>query len=83
MRDRSYPTQFLNSGITVEEFSIDGKTTVWNDPSNPLAAINQPGSTVHGIVLEKPLQPKGSVRIKMRWNYELRFDGGWKGGALD
>jgi hypothetical protein len=83
MRDRSYPTQFLNSGITVEEFSIDGKTIVWNDPASPLAAINHPGSTVHGIVLEKPLPPKGSVRIKMRWNYELTSDGGWKEGALD
>ncbi|RDV02446.1 M1 family peptidase [Sphingorhabdus pulchriflava] len=83
MRDRLYPTQFLNKGITVEEFSIDGKAMPWNDPANPLASINQPGSTVHGIALEKPLPPKGSVRIKMRWNYELTADGGWKEGSLD
>jgi hypothetical protein len=31
---REYPTSrdFLTSGITVEEFSVDGKVMLWNDP---------------------------------------------------
>jgi hypothetical protein len=38
---------------------------------------------VHRIKLEKPLPPKASVRIQMRWNYDLTRDNEWKEGATD
>ena len=82
MRDRPYATEFLNSGVTVEDFSIDGKAMAWTDPASPLAGLNVPGSTVHGIALEKPLPPKGTVRIRMRWHYDLTEAGEWKEGAI-
>jgi len=37
---------FLNDGITVEDFRIDGKAVPWNDPANALASWNFRGSTV-------------------------------------
>jgi hypothetical protein len=82
---RELPTSrdFMTSGMTVEEFSIDGKTVPWNDPASPLGSINFPGSTMHGIVLPTPLASKASVSIKMRWSYDLVRDKGWKEGALD
>lgn len=82
---REYPTSrdFMTSGITVEEFSVDGTVMLWEDPQSPLAGMNFPGSTMHTILLPKPIPPKGSVSIKMRWSYDLVRDKGWKEGAID
>lgn len=82
---REVPTSrdFMTSGITVEQFSVDGVTMAWDDPKSPLASINFPGSTMHGIVLPQPIPPKGKVSIKMRWSYDLVRDNGWKEGAID
>ena len=83
MRETPISSAFLTSGVTVEEFSVDGKAMAWDDPANPLASINSPGSTIHGIVLPRPIPPKGSVSVKMRWSYDLVRDSGWKEGAID
>ncbi len=82
MRDRPYPTEFLTSGITVESLSINDKAVDWAKSSVARASMNGPGSTVHAVDLEKPLAPKSSVKIRMRWSYELARDGGWKEGAI-
>jgi Peptidase family M1 domain len=82
IREKAIATAFLADGITVDEFSIDGVAKPWNDPASPLASINVRGSTVHGIALDKPLLPKSSVRIRMRWHYDLVADAGWKEGAI-
>jgi Peptidase family M1 domain len=83
MRETPISSAFLTSGVTVEEFSVDGKAMAWDDPANPLASVNSPGSTIHGIVLPRPIPPKGSVSVKMRWSYDLVRDSGWKEGAID
>lgn len=83
MRDKPRPTEFLNNGITVEEFSIDGKVMDWEKNGGNFASLNIPGSTIHSIKLQNPLPPDGSVRIRMRWNYDLTKDSGWKEGAID
>lgn len=82
---REIPTSsdFMTSGVKIEAFSINGKDVAWNDAASPLAAINFPGSTIHGIVLPAPLMPKTSVTIRMRWSYDLVRDRGWKEGAID
>jgi hypothetical protein len=83
IRDRPVDAKFLNDGITVEDFSIDGRAVPWNDPANALASWNFRGSTVHAMQLAAPIPPKGSVRIHMRWHYDLVADKGWKEGAID
>lgn len=84
IRGKLFAGAFLNDGITVEDFSVDGAPMVWNNPADGLASINAPGSTVHGVTLPKPIPSKGSVRIRMKWHYELAGDmGGWKEGAVD
>lgn len=83
MRDKPHPTDFLNKGIIVEEFSVEGQSVAWENNGGQFASLNIPGSTVHSVKLEKPLPPKSSIRIKMRWNYELTKDGGWKEGTID
>ena len=83
IRDRPVDAKFLNDGITVEDFSIDDKAVPWNDPANALASWNFRGSTVHAMQLAAPIPPKGSVRIRMRWHYDLVADKGWKEGAID
>jgi hypothetical protein len=83
IRERLVDARFLTDGITVQDFSIDGKAVGWNDPANPLKGVNVPGSTVHALALATPIPPKGSVRIRMRWHYDLVADAGWKEGAID
>jgi hypothetical protein len=83
MREKPIDGKFLTDGITVDEFSIDGTALDWNDPKNPFAPYNTRGSTVHALPLATPIAPKGSVRIRMRWHYDLVADGGWKEGAID
>ena len=83
IREKPVDARFLTDGVTIDEFSIDGKAIAWNDPANPLAAFNGPGSTVHAMALAAPVPTKGSVRIRMRWHYDLVADSGWKEGAID
>jgi hypothetical protein len=83
MRDKAIGPEFLTGGVTVEQFSIDGKPVSWDDPNSGFGNVNGPGSTVHGIMLANPIPPKGKVRIAMKWHYELASDGGWKEGAID
>ena len=83
MREQLVASPFFTEGIIVDEFSIDGLAKPWADPASPLAAINVPGSTIHGITLDKPLAPGSKIRIAMRWHYDLVKDAGWKEGAVD
>jgi hypothetical protein len=83
IREKPVGAKFLTEGITIEAFSIDGKAVAWNNPADPLAFYNAPGSTIHAVTLAAPIPPKGSVRIRMRWHYDLVADSGWKEGAID
>jgi hypothetical protein len=83
MREQMVASPFFTDGIIVEDFGIDGVAKEWSDPTSPFAAINVPGSTVHIIPLETPLAPGASVRITMRWHYDLVKDASWKEGVVN
>lgn len=83
LREKPIHDKFLTQGITVDDFSIDGKAVAWDNPADPLAVDNIPGSTTHALTLGTSIPPKGSVRIRMRWHYDLVADKGWKEGAID
>lgn len=42
MRDKPYPSEFLSKGITVEEFSVDGKVMDWAKNGGNFADFNIP-----------------------------------------
>jgi hypothetical protein len=83
MREKAVDAQFLTDGVTVDEAIIDGKAITWNDPANPLAEYNLRGTTIYAVPMATPVPPKGQVRIRMRWHYDLVADKGWKEGAID
>lgn len=83
MRERPYPAAFLNSGVKVEDVTINGAPVLWDDPKSPVAPFNPPGSTTHALLLPQPLAPGASVTITMRWSYDITSDHGWKEGAID
>jgi hypothetical protein len=83
MREKPIDAKVLTPGITVEDVQLDGKPVAWNNPGDPLAAENTLGSTTHSLTLGAPIPPKGSLRIRMRWHYDLVADKGWKEGAID
>jgi len=83
MRERFVKPDFLNGGVTVEDFTINGQPALWNDPKSPVAAYNPVGSTTHALMLPQPLAPGASITMTMRWSYEITADHGWKEGAID
>jgi hypothetical protein len=83
MREKAVDARFMTDGITVDDFSIDGKPVAWNDRANPLADYNTPGSTIYALPLATPIPPRSRVQLRMRWHYDLVADKGWKEGAID
>jgi hypothetical protein len=83
LREKPVDAKFLTDGVMIDDFSIDGQAVAWNDPADPLAVYNFPGGTIHAMTLGTPIPTKGSVRIRMRWHYDLVADSGWKEGAVD
>lgn len=81
MREQVVDANFFTQGITVDSFAVDGTPKTWDDPKSPFAPTNIRGSTTHGIVLDKPVPAGGSVRLTMRWHYDLVRDKGWKEGV--
>jgi hypothetical protein len=83
LREKPVSEKFLTDGITVDEFSIDGKAVPWDNSTDPLRVYNVPGGTIHAMTLGAPAPTKGIVTIRMRWHYDLVADSGWKEGAID
>lgn len=52
---------YLNSGIQVDAFSINGKKAPWNDPNFHF--------TWQGVRLPKPLAPHDSVQLSFDWHF--------------
>ncbi len=52
---------YLNSGVQVDAFSINGKKAPWNDPNFHF--------TWQGVRLPKPLAPHDSVQLSFDWHF--------------
>ena len=84
IREIAVDEKFLTSGIQIDEFRINGQVKEWNDPKNLYNAALKPlGTTMHTIVLDRPLPPGASVTFSIRWRYDITVAGGWKEGAID
>jgi hypothetical protein len=83
IREFTTDAPFLTSGVHVDGFQVEGESTAWDDPKNPDARSNKVGSTIHVIQLKKPLAPHSSIRLAVRWHYDLAECLGWKEGVVD
>jgi len=62
-RDRGASPDYLTSGITIDEVTVDGKSVTW--PDNPLVFTNRQ------LSLPKSLAPHDSVQLSFNWHYEI------------
>lgn len=72
---REFPvsTDYLTSGIHIDEFTENGKAKKWEEPL---------GLTFQGIALDKPLAPRASVTFTFKWHYDVSKKSG-REGAID
>src|ERR1700744_5328200 len=49
---------YLNTGVHIDMFTVDGKQTQWNEPAY----------THQSFQLEKPLLPNSSVKLTFNWH---------------
>ena len=66
--------QYLNPGVQVQRFEVNGTAGRWQDsPGHP---------TWHGVKLPQPLLPHDSARISFDWQYPISLEAG-REGMLD
>ena len=73
-RFRPAPDNYLNQGVQIDAFLVNGLKEDWN---NKTAA-----STNEMVKLPKPLMPHDSVSLDITWHYELASGHG-REGAID
>ena len=75
-REKPVETDQLTSDIVINEYSENGKVR----PYDPL--LKNKGMTFNAVMLEKPLEPGGTVTLGFKWHYDLaaRSD---RDGAVD
>lgn len=71
VRDLPATADYLTSGVHIDELTIDGKKTAWEDDAALFTAPDLP--------LEKPLAPKSSVQLGFKWHYEISKQSGREG----
>lgn len=67
---------FLNAGVSVDEFRINGAVKDWH------AQPGTQGITWRNVTLDQPLAPGGSITFSFAWSYELSTHN-WKEGVVD
>ena len=65
---------YLNAGVTVDSFSVNGTPTQWKE--NPFLATWQP------MRLKQPLAPHDSITLGVNWHYQISKEAG-REGMLD
>jgi hypothetical protein len=65
---------YMISGVTVDSFSVNGKAQPWDN--SPSVYTNQ------RIHLQQPLLPHDSLRLHLKWHYDMSVRSG-REGAID
>ncbi len=73
VRQNPVSADYLTQGIVIDKFVENGKETKFPDAK---------GSTVQGIRLAKPLNPKESITLQFDWHYDVSEKDG-REGKLD
>lgn len=62
---------YLTSGVHIDKFEVNGKTSKWADPRFH--------STWQQFPLAKPLMPNDSVKLTIDWHYTISLESGREG----
>ena len=73
VRQRAAAADYLTTGIHIDEFTENGKTSVFKDPG---------GNTWARVALEKPVASRDSVALGFKWHYDMSEASG-REGKLD
>jgi len=65
---------YLTNGVTIDSFAVNNKTQRWNNSPNVF--------TNRAIRLGRPLLPNDSVRLYVKWHYDMSEQSG-REGAID
>jgi hypothetical protein len=72
-RQNASPASYLTKGIVIDEFKINGKKNIFEDPQ---------GETTQYVELETPLKTGESVTLNFSWHYDVSDKSG-REGKLD
>jgi len=72
------PADANHKGVIIEKLAVDNETYNVADPEQVYY-----GGTNYTVRLKKPLPPKGSMEIKVNWNYVIPGKGFERSGAID
>ncbi len=72
-RESPIETDYLTTGIHIDEYTENGKTKPWQEPI---------GLTWQGVRLEKPLASHESIKFTFKWHYDVSVKSG-REGAID
>lgn len=72
-RENPVSTEYLTSGIHIDEYQENGKVRDWNQ---------RKGNTWQSVKLDKKLAPHDSVKISFKWHYEVSVESN-REGSLD
>lgn len=75
-REKQVDTAQLTSDVVIDEYSENGKIR----PYDPLLKFK--GMTFNAQILEKPLEPGGSITLGFKWHYDLAAKSD-RDGAVD
>jgi hypothetical protein len=72
VRESAVTADFINDGIVVNEFRINGEVVEWPEPVSTLAKVPLP----------EPLEPGGSATFDFDWQFEPSAEN-WKEGVVN
>ncbi|MCS6974894.1 MAG: M1 family metallopeptidase [Cyclobacteriaceae bacterium] len=75
---RGEPAFSNHKGVVIEELKVNGEAV---DLDNPNEIVF--GGTNYTIRLKKPLPPKSTMQLTVKWNYEIPGEGFERSGAID
>lgn len=74
-REVPQTNDYLTSGVHIDEYQENGKVKAWG--GNPAYQL-----TSHSVKLDTPLAPRQSIKLSVKWHYDVSVESG-REGAID
>ncbi len=72
-REEGVPTEYLTSGVHIDEYSENGKVKAWTEGK---------GVTSQRVKLDRKLASHDSIKLSFKWHYDVSVQSG-REGAID